>query len=65
LTDYLSLLLGELQQPSRSIPSGSFSAVVFVFFVYITETLLIAATTDQLVKILSFPSKKSIFVFFL
>jgi potassium/chloride transporter 9 len=55
--DYISVVLGELQQPSRSIPMGSFCAVVFVFFVYVTETLLIAATTDRFVKTLSFSSE--------
>ncbi|CAF2053610.1 unnamed protein product [Rotaria magnacalcarata] len=38
---------GELKQPSRSIPSGSISAIVFVFFIFTTETFLIAGTTDR------------------
>ncbi|CAF3975806.1 unnamed protein product [Rotaria sp. Silwood2] len=38
---------GELQRPSRSIPSGSVSAILFVFFIFTTETLLMAATTDR------------------
>ncbi|CAF1237766.1 unnamed protein product [Rotaria sordida] len=38
---------GELKRPSRSIPTGSVAAVFFVFFIFITETLLMAATTDR------------------
>ncbi|CAF3397965.1 unnamed protein product [Rotaria sp. Silwood1] len=38
---------GELKQPSRSIPSGSISAILFVFLIFTTETLLMAATTDR------------------
>ncbi|CAF1067493.1 unnamed protein product [Rotaria magnacalcarata] len=38
---------GELKRPSRSIPTGSIAAVLFVFFIFITETLLMAATTDR------------------
>ncbi|CAF4121575.1 unnamed protein product [Rotaria sp. Silwood2] len=38
---------GELKRPSRSIPTGSVSALFFVFFIFITETLLMAATTDR------------------
>ncbi|CAF0776434.1 unnamed protein product [Rotaria sordida] len=38
---------GELKRPSRSIPTGSVSAILFVFFIFTTETLLIAATTDR------------------
>jgi len=44
------LILGELKQPSRSIPIGSISAILFVFFIYVSETLLIASTTDRFVK---------------
>ncbi|CAF1049599.1 unnamed protein product [Rotaria sp. Silwood1] len=38
---------GELKRPSRSIPTGSIAAIFFVFFIFITETLLMAATTDR------------------
>ncbi|CAF1237544.1 unnamed protein product, partial [Didymodactylos carnosus] len=38
---------GELKRPSRSIPIGSVTALLFVFFIYITETLLIAGTTSR------------------
>lgn len=41
------LFLGELRRPSRSIPTGSVSALLFVFFIFITEILLMAATTDR------------------
>ncbi|CAF5080580.1 unnamed protein product, partial [Rotaria sp. Silwood1] len=37
----------ELKRPSRSIPTGSIAAIFFVFFIFITETLLMAATTDR------------------
>lgn len=42
--------LGELKRPSRSIPVGSISALFFVFFIFITEALLMAATTDRYVE---------------
>jgi potassium/chloride transporter 9 len=38
---------GELKKPSRSIPLGTLSAVAFVFFVYLTETILVAASCQQ------------------
>lgn len=38
---------GELKRPSRSIPTGSIAALFFVFFIFITEVLLMAATTDR------------------
>lgn len=38
---------GELKRPSRSIPTGSVSALLFVFFIFVTEILLMAATTDR------------------
>ena len=44
---------GELKRPSRSIPTGSVSALLFVFFIFITEILLMAATTDRFVFLLS------------
>ncbi|CAF1299864.1 unnamed protein product [Adineta ricciae] len=36
-----------LNNPNRSIPTGSISATLYVFIIYIIETLLIAATTDR------------------
>ena len=47
------IFLGELKRPSRSIPTGSVSALLFVFFIFITEILLMAATTDRFVLLLS------------
>ena len=41
--------LGELRRPSRSIPTGSVTALLFVFFIFITETLLMAGTTGRCV----------------
>ncbi|CAF3840149.1 unnamed protein product, partial [Adineta steineri] len=38
---------GGLSNPNRSIPTGSISAIIYVFIIYIIETLLIAATTDR------------------
>ncbi|CAF0998163.1 unnamed protein product [Adineta steineri] len=40
---------GELKRPSRSIPTGSITALLFVFFILITETLFMAATTSRFV----------------
>ena len=42
--------LGELKRPSRSIPTGSIAALLFVFLVYVTEILLIAGTTSRWVS---------------
>lgn len=44
--------LGELKRPSRSIPVGSISALFFVFFIFVTEALLMAATTDRCVEMI-------------
>jgi len=41
---------GELKRPSRSIPTGSIAALFFVFFIFVTEVLLMAATTDRFVE---------------
>ena len=38
---------GELKKPARSIPVGTMSAVIFVFVLYFTENLLLAASCDQ------------------
>ena len=38
---------GELKKPSKSIPIGTMSAVVFVFCVYFLENLLLAASCEQ------------------
>ncbi|UJR36564.1 hypothetical protein I4U23_029283 [Adineta vaga] len=38
---------GGLNNPNRSIPTGSISAILYVFIIYIIETLFIAATTDR------------------
>jgi potassium/chloride transporter 9 len=38
---------GELKKPSRSIPAGTMGAVVFVFIIYVTENLLLAASCDH------------------
>jgi len=38
---------GELKKPARSIPVGTMSAVIFVFTLYFTENLLLAASCDQ------------------
>ena len=57
------LFLGELKQPSRSIPLGSIFAILFVFFIYITETLLMASTTDRSVIIIYFLYNLILFIF--
>ena len=38
---------GELKKPARSIPLGTLSAVAFVFFVYFSENILLAASCEQ------------------
>jgi potassium/chloride transporter 9 len=38
---------GELKKPSKSIPIGTMAAVGFVFFVYFSENLLLAASFDR------------------
>jgi potassium/chloride transporter 9 len=38
---------GELKKPSKSIPTGTIGAVIFVFTLYITESLLLAASCDH------------------
>jgi len=38
---------GELKKPARSIPLGTLSAVVFVFIVYFSENLLLAASCER------------------
>jgi solute carrier family 12 (potassium/chloride transporters), member 9 len=43
------VFVGELRRPSRSIPTGSVTALLFVFFIFITETLLMAGTTGRFV----------------
>jgi amino acid transporter len=60
--DTYFLLIGELKQPSRSIPIGSISAILFVFFIYITETFLIASTTDRFVEIVDFFLQNNLFL---
>lgn len=38
---------GELKKPARSIPLGTMSAVLFVFLVYFSENILLAASCEQ------------------
>jgi len=38
---------GELKKPSKSIPIGTMSAVMFVFIVYFLENFLLAASCDR------------------
>lgn len=53
---WIVLNLGELKRPSRSIPIGSISALFFVFFIFVTEALLMGATTDRFVDVIYFLS---------
>ena len=43
---------GELKQPSRSIPIGSVTALLFAFAIYILEVLLCVCLTSELFSLL-------------
>lgn len=38
---------GELKKPAKSIPIGTMGALLFVFLVYMSENLLLAASCEQ------------------
>lgn len=42
---------GELKKPSKSIPLGTMSAVLFVFVVYFSENLLLAGSCERIVLV--------------
>lgn len=42
---------GELKKPSRSIPIGTMSAVLFVFIVYFSENLLLAGSCERILLV--------------
>lgn len=55
---------GELKKPAKSIPIGTMSAVAFVFFVYFSENILLAASFDRfdLFSLFDFKSSTSTFL---
>lgn len=42
---------GELKKPAKSIPIGTMSAVLFVFIIYFSENILLAASCEKILLI--------------